>query len=75
MAGQSPEFASLEFQRRPESVVLERAAAFLDLMWQRRSVREFSPDPVPRAAIEAAVRVAQSAPSGAHRQPWRFVIV
>lgn len=35
----------------------------------------FSPDPVPRAIIEDVVRAASTAPSGAHRQPWRFVIV
>lgn len=42
---------------------------------QRRSVRHFSTDPVPRAAIEDAVRIAGTAPSGAHRQPWHFVVI
>ncbi|MEV4319724.1 nitroreductase family protein [Actinocrispum sp. NPDC049592] len=42
-------------------------------MSARRSVRWFSPDPVPLAAIETAVRVANTAPSGAHHQPWTFV--
>jgi len=41
----------------------------------RRSVRDFAPDPVPREAIEWAIRAAGTAPSGAHRQPWRFVAV
>ncbi len=41
----------------------------------RRSVRDFSPDPVPRRAIELAIMSASSAPSGAHRQPWTFVAV
>ena len=44
-------------------------------MEARRSVRQFAPDPVPREAIELAVRTASTAPSGAHRQPWRFVVV
>ncbi|GAA3079846.1 nitroreductase family protein [Streptosporangium carneum] len=51
------------------------AGAFADLMTTRRSVREFSPDPVPEAVIEAAVRAAASAPSGANLQPWRFAVV
>ena len=41
----------------------------------RRSVREFSADPVPLEVLEAAVRTAGTAPSGAHMQPWHFVIV
>ncbi|HSL81834.1 MAG TPA: nitroreductase family protein, partial [Thermoanaerobaculia bacterium] len=44
-------------------------------MEARRSVRHFAPDPVPREAIELAIRTASTAPSGAHRQPWRFVVV
>ncbi len=52
-----------------------RGLAFLELMRTRRSVREFSPEPVPRDLIEAAVAAAHSAPSGANRQPWRFVAV
>ena len=50
----------------------EAEHAFLD---RRRSVRHFSPDPVPREAVEYAIRAASTAPSGAHRQPWTFVLV
>jgi len=35
----------------------------------------FSPDPVPQEAIEKAVMIANTAPSGAHRQPWYFVAI
>lgn len=42
---------------------------------RRRSIRHFSSDPVPREAIEWAIRIAGTAPSGAHRQPWRFVAI
>ena len=41
----------------------------------RRSVRQFSDRAVPREAIELAIRTASTAPSGAHRQPWTFVLV
>ncbi len=47
--------------------------AFFDLMDARRSVRFFSDDDVPQHMIETAVATASTAPSGAHRQPWRFV--
>jgi len=52
-----------------------RAAAFLELMEARRSVRHFSAEPVPRELIERAIATASTAPSGAHRQPWRFVAI
>ena len=48
---------------------------FLELMSTRRSVRDFSDEPVPRELIEIAVATASSAPSGAHQQPWTFVAV
>ncbi len=49
--------------------------AFADRMTPRRSVRDFASDPVPEEVIEAAIRAAASAPSGANVQPWRFVVV
>ena len=55
--------------------VLERGRAFYAELDQRRSVRFFSDEPVPREAIELAIRTASTAPSGAHRQPWTFVAV
>ena len=41
----------------------------------RRSVRHFSAEPVPRVVVEEAIRAASTAPSGANRQPWTFVLV
>ncbi len=54
---------------------LARGRAFAELMAGRRSVRQFSDRPVPRQLVELAVEAANRAPSGAHRQPWRFVLV
>jgi hypothetical protein len=61
-------------KRSPEAVV-ERARAFHEELDKRRSVRMFTSDPVPRAAIEFAVPAASTAPSGAHQEPWTWVIV
>lgn len=44
-------------------------------MKRRRTVRNFSPEPVPREIVELAVQTAGTAPSGANQQPWLFVIV
>ena len=48
---------------------------FHDKMLLRRSVREFSRERVPICILEDAIRVANSAPSGANKQPWHFTIV
>lgn len=50
-----------------------RAETFYEEMNLRRSIRHFSAEPVARELIEAAIRTASTAPSGAHRQPWTFV--
>ena len=42
---------------------------------KRRSVRDFAPDPVPPDIVDTAIEAAATAPSGANRQPWRFVLV
>lgn len=52
-----------------------RARAFHAEMSGRRTVRAFSDKPVPRSVIEDAIRTAGTAPSGAHKQPWTFVVV
>lgn len=70
-----PGFVPYRPERLSSEEVARRAAAFHDVMDERRSVRMFSPDPVPRQVIEDIVRAASTAPSGAHRQPWRFVVV
>ncbi len=70
-----PSFIPYRPQRLDESEMLRRAAAFYELMDGRRSVRHFSSEPVPRESIELAIRTASTAPSGAHRQPWRFVAI
>ena len=55
--------------------MLVRAARLRDELATRRSVREFSDRPVPMEVIDACLQAAASAPSGANRQPWHFVVV
>lgn len=59
----------------PAAEMRRRAAEFNAELQRRRTVRQFSDRAVPRALIEDALRAAGSAPSGAHRQPWRFVAI
>jgi nitroreductase len=75
-----PEAAALPFvpyrmARPPEDELVPLARSLFEESDSRRSVRDFSPEPVPREAMEYAIRTASTAPSGAHRQPWTFVLV
>ncbi|XP_047499692.1 LOW QUALITY PROTEIN: iodotyrosine deiodinase 1-like [Penaeus chinensis] len=54
---------------------IKKSKEFYELMNTRRSVRFFSSDPVPREVIENIVRTAGTSPSGAHTEPWTFVVV
>jgi iodotyrosine deiodinase len=66
---------SLRFHRLSEAEQARRSAEFLEVIRARRTVREFSSEPVNFALIENAIRAAASAPSGANQQPWRFVVI
>ncbi len=71
-----PSFEPLTgYQRIPEEEMRRRAAAFYAEVRRRRTIREFAPDPVPRAVIEQCLRAAGTAPNGANRQPWHFVVI
>lgn len=66
---------ALDFRRRPPEEMRARAREFLHEITARRSVRHFSPEPVPREALLDCIRAAAQAPSGANKQPWTFVLV
>lgn len=68
-------FVPFEMEELDAREQLARARDFYREMDRRRSVRFFSDRQVPRELIEYAIRTASTAPSGAHRQPWRFVAV
>ena len=68
-------FIPYKMQSLPEQVMIARGQDLYREMSTRRSVRHFSSKPVPRECIELAIRTAATAPSGANRQPWRFVAV
>lgn len=67
--------APLGFERLTPGEMIARATSFLETARCRRSVRDFSPEPVPDEVIELAIRAAATAPSGANMQPWKFVVV
>lgn len=66
---------ALDHRRLDPDTMWARAEAFRAEVSRRRTVRDFSPEPVPRRVIESCLAAAGSAPSGANQQPWRFVAV
>ena len=68
-------FQKLNHKPLPEADMITRSQSFLADILQRRTVRDFSDKPVPVDIITDAVKTASSAPSGANKQPWHFVVV
>jgi nitroreductase len=64
-----------EYRAYADDEMCRRAAEFYQDVRRRRTVRDFSDRPVPRAVIEDCVRAAGTAPNGANMQPWHFVVV
>jgi len=62
------------FRRYPEEEMIERSKSFYHKLDRRRTVRDFSNEPVPREIIENCLLSAGTAPSGANIQPWQFVV-
>ncbi|MCC7410157.1 MAG: nitroreductase family protein [Gammaproteobacteria bacterium] len=69
------EFEPLAYTRLPPEQMLARARAWYEECARRRTTRHFSTEAVPRELIEYAIRTANTAPSGAHQQPWQFVVI
>jgi iodotyrosine deiodinase len=70
-----PVFVPFRDRYTPAGSPESETAQFHEILRRRRSVRMFSDRPVSRATIENIVRCASTAPSGANKQPWRFVAV
>jgi nitroreductase len=72
-----PRFIPYRAAATPGGPVDPEAASrrFYEMMTTRRSIRAFSSRPVSRPTIENIIRAAGTAPSGANKQPWRFVAV
>jgi iodotyrosine deiodinase len=61
--------------RISEEAMSEKAESFYHCLMTRRTIRDFSPDPIPDSVLEHALLAAGTAPNGANLQPWHFVVV
>jgi nitroreductase len=47
----------------------------LNIIFSRRSIRQYSGKPVSEADIQSLLEAGMSAPSGSNQRPWHFVVV
>jgi iodotyrosine deiodinase len=66
---------ALEFTRHSRPEMRRRADEFFEAIRRRRTVRHFSKDPIPLDVVRRCIEAAATAPSGANKQPWTFVLV
>lgn len=64
-----------KIQRLSEDEMIKNSREYYETLNKRRSVRFFSDEPVPMEVIENVVMAAGTSPSGAHSEPWTFVVV
>ena len=69
------EFEKLKFNDQSKEDMIQNSIEFLKMIRSRRTVREFSDKIVPMDVIKNIIKAASSAPSGANKQPWHFVVV
>jgi nitroreductase len=70
-----PTIPLVGYKEFPIEEMRQRLNDFYAEMNSRRTVRDFSDRPVPKDIIETALKVANTAPSGANLQPWHFAVI
>ncbi len=70
-----PKFVPLRFLEYTHDEMLLRSQEFQSEMERRRTVRDFADRPVKEEILRNAIKTAGTAPSGAHKQPWTFILV
>ena len=68
-------FKPYNYKKKNDQEILEHSHNFMQLMLNRRSIRDFSSKEVPDEVIKNILKTAISSPSGANKQPWSFVVV
>ncbi len=68
-------FERYSFKKKSPQDMIAQSNELMREMLKRRSVRDFSSNEIPDMVIENVLKTALAAPSGANKQPWKFVVV
>ena len=68
-------FERYSFKKKSSQDMITQSNELMREMLNRRSIRDFSSEEIPEMVIKNVLKTAMAAPSGANKQPWKFVIV
>ena len=68
-------FEKLQFNLLNKNEMVDKSKWLYLEALKRRSVRKFSKRNIPLSVLKNLIKTATSAPSGANKQPWHFVII
>ena len=68
-------FERYSFKKKSPQDMITQSNELMREMLNRRSIRDFSSEEIPEMVIKNVLKTAMAAPSGANKQPWKFVVV
>jgi len=68
-------FERYSFKKKSQQDMITQSNELMREMLNRRSIRDFSSEEIPEMVIKNVLKTAMAAPSGANKQPWKFVVV
>ena len=68
-------FERYSFKKKSSQDMIARSNELMREILKRRSIRDFSSEEIPDMVIKNVLKTAMAAPSGANKQPWKFVVV
>lgn len=68
-------FERYSFKKKSSQDMITQSNELMKEMLKRRSIRDFSSEEIPDMVIKNVLKTAMAAPSGANKQPWKFVVV
>ena len=68
-------FERYSFKKKNPQDMIAQSNELMREMLNRRSIRDFSSEEIPEMVIKNVLKTAMAAPSGANKQPWKFVVV
>ncbi len=68
-------FERYSFKKKSPQDMISQSNELMREMLNRRSIRDFSSEEIPEMVIKNVLKTAMAAPSGANKQPWKFVVV